>query len=887
MITGKKALATTAAIALGVACTIAVALANPRAARAGGPAISFFGLGTPTATTVVSGNNFDPNAAFEVYFDSADVASGVTAPDGTFGGVGIDVPVTAVPGSHWVTVTETATGLSAQASYFVSSPWAQFHSAAGLTGLNPYENVISSLNASTLVSAWTGNTPAGVRSSAAVGSLGFAYVGSDDGTVYSFPPGCHATCPPKWTATTGGPVTSSPALGSGAVYVGSGDGKLYAFPTGCTNTCNPAWTASTGGAVTSPTVSGNVFVGSGDDKVYAFKPSCGASTCSPLWAKPTGGPITGAPAVAFGKVYVGSGDAKVYALSPSNGAISWRVAVNGPVVASVAVAQQPWSQPVVYAVTQPGTLYALNAYTGAIQWRGSLGAPSTSSPAVAYGNVFVGTDRGKLAAFGANGCTSSTCAPLWIRATGGAVTTAPAVGNGVVFVGSKGGSLLAFNSRSGTPLWTSSLGSAVESSPAVANSFVYVGADAGGPPIRHVVIIYQENHSFDDTLGFLCVRDQRCDGATTGTLPDGSTVQLAQEPDLVPIVEHDVASQVAAVDGGKMDGFSLIDGCSQTDNYACYAQYQPGQIPNLAALARAFVISDRTFESDSVPSWGGHIDVAAAQVDGFIGDNPLAAPGLPVGPLTWGCDSNDNALWAPPGGSVQSIAACIPKQDGSGPYAPSPASWIPTIMDRLDAAGSSWRIYGGWGTWTVCPSFADCIYGPQRNAAVTYDQVLADAASGSLANVSIVIPTGANSQHNGWSMLQGDNWIGSVVGAIEQGPEWQSTAIFITYDDCGCFYDHVAPPQGLGIRVPMVIVSPYAKAGYTDSNVASYSSMLAYVEGVFGLAPLYSTDANAYDFGQSFDYTQHPLATIPLKRHPVPAWERGFLRAHPPKQDAT
>ena len=84
-------------------------------------------------------------------------------------------------------------------------------------------------------------------------------------------------------------------------------------------------------------------------------------------------------------------------------------------------------------------------------------------------------------------------------------------------------------------------------------------------------------------------------------------------------------------------------------------------------------------------------------------------------------------------------------------------------------------------------------------------------------------------------MAQGDNWIGSIVNAIEQGPQWTSTAIFITWDDCGCFYDHVPPPPGLGIRVPMLLVSPYAKAGYTDSAAASFASILAYTEHAFTL----------------------------------------------------
>jgi hypothetical protein len=106
---------------------------------------------------------------------------------------------------------------------------------------------------------------------------------------------------------------------------------------------------------------------------------------------------------------------------------------------------------------------------------------------------------------------------------------------------------------------------------------------------------------------------------------------------------------------------------------------------------------------------------------------------------------------------------------------------------------------------------------------VTAEAIIADATDGALPNFSVVTPTAANSQHNEDLMDNGDNWLGRVIAAIQDGPQWANTAVFITYDDCGCFYDHVSPPKGLGIRVPMVIVSPYAKPGFTDSNVASFS----------------------------------------------------------------
>jgi phospholipase C len=132
-------------------------------------------------------------------------------------------------------------------------------------------------------------------------------------------------------------------------------------------------------------------------------------------------------------------------------------------------------------------------------------------------------------------------------------------------------------------------------------------------------------------------------------------------------------------------------------------------------------------------------------------------------------------------------------------------------------------------------------------------------------------------------MIVGDNWIGQVVSAIENGPNWKSTAIFLTYDDCGCFYDHVPPPtgSGLGLRMPMIIISPYAKRGYTDSTVASFASILAFSEHVLGLTPLNSVDANAYNYMGAFNFNQTPLPAVRMIRSREPASSRAYLARHP------
>ncbi|MEA2579963.1 MAG: phospholipase [Actinomycetota bacterium] len=423
-------------------------------------------------------------------------------------------------------------------------------------------------------------------------------------------------------------------------------------------------------------------------------------------------------------------------------------------------------------------------------------------------------------------------------------------------------------------------------------------------PIQHIVLIDQENHSFDNVLGKFCsdvaagtmVRpgaDMPCDGATTATLADGKVMALPRARDVVPYVVHNVASQQAAIHGGTMDGFESVGGCGSDAPipYGCFPQYYPSQIPNVTRLASAFTVSDRTFEFRSTPSWVGHMVLASAEADGFVGNNPVASGKSKVLGPGWGCDSLLDANWSSGAGQpLQLVPACVPDRSGAGPYRTSPVRYVPTIFDRLDTANRTWKIYGGLDDpnqlgsgygWAICPTFYECLGSKQSDNLVPASSIIGDAQAGTLPSYSIVTPTAKNSQHNSFSMTVGDNWIGDVVEAIEHGPDWSSTAILITWDDCGCFYDHVAPPQrSWGIRVPMIIVSPYAKAGYTDTHPASYISVLALVEHTFGLAPLNNADATAYDYAGSFDRSRALLRPVKMVRTQVPASELRRIAKH-------
>jgi hypothetical protein len=149
-----------------------------------------------------------------------------------------------------------------------------------------------------------------------------------------------------------------------------------------------------------------------------------------------------------------------------------------------------------------------------------------------------------------------------------------------------------------------------------------------GSPIQHIVVLYQENHSFDNVLGAWCAQNGRCLGLpSTVTLKGGVVVTPTQSPDLVPGMDHSVAAQVAAMDGGKMDGWGGVSGCA-APQYACVSYYSATQVPNITALAGAFAISDHFFTMADSPSFGGHLYAVAASIDGFSGNNPKPHAGV-------------------------------------------------------------------------------------------------------------------------------------------------------------------------------------------------------------------------------------------------------------------
>jgi outer membrane protein assembly factor BamB len=408
--------------------------------------------GPPSSKVTVSGIGFGSAEGADIYFDTTDLALAGADPNGSFGPISITVPVSAVPGTHWISAQGRHSGQLAQASFAVNTNWAQFRYSAKRQGANPYENVLSPSTVPGIDQDWSFAAGGGIASSPAVVN-GDVYVGSSDGNVYGVNAGTGAQL---WSFATGGSVLSSPAVANGDVYVGSGDGNVYAL--------NPAtgtvvWSFDAGAGVeSSPTVAnGVVYVGSDSGTVYAISAATGAQ----LWSFTTGGSVGSFPAVANGVVYVGSGDHNLYALRATTGTQLWSFATGGSVASAPAVANG-----VVYVGSYDGNVYAINASTGAQRWLFTTGGSVGSSAAVANGVVYVGSSDGNVYAL-----RTATGAQRWSSATGGSVGSSAAVANGVVYVGSSDGNVYAFDAGTGAQLWSYATGDGVVSSPAVANGW--------------------------------------------------------------------------------------------------------------------------------------------------------------------------------------------------------------------------------------------------------------------------------------------------------------------------------------------------------------------------------------------------------------------------------
>jgi phospholipase C len=273
-------------------------------------------------------------------------------------------------------------------------------------------------------------------------------------------------------------------------------------------------------------------------------------------------------------------------------------------------------------------------------------------------------------------------------------------------------------------------------------------------------------------------------------------------------------------------------------------------------MAHQYVLGDRMFETQSSGSFIGHQDLIA----GSTAINPKESLVNYPSNGTWGCD-------APPKTVTSLITIDHQFLPGQGPF---PCLTYPTLRDSLDAGHVSWKYYAPrfdsiGRIWTAFDAIKVVRYSDewQKNISAPETTVFKDIDKGTLPSVSWLIPDFYNSDHPGHDAVGGPSWVAQVVNAIGHNPSlWKSTAIVVVWDDWGGFYDHVSPPQldyqGLGIRVPMLVISSYAKKGYVSHTQYEFGSILKFVEENWGLASIGTTDVRATSIGDVFDFSKPP-----------------------------
>ena len=374
--------------------------------------------------------------------------------------------------------------------------------------------------------------------------------------------------------------------------------------------------------------------------------------------------------------------------------------------------------------------------------------------------------------------------------------------------------------------------------------------------IRHVVIIFQENRTVDNLFnGF-----PGADTVRTGLNSAGQSVPL-QPIDLASPYElaHTHAAFLKEFAGGAMNGFDLEDTacsatCSVAPNLRAYGYVPQNEVQPYWTMAQQYAFADRMFQSNQGPSFPAHQYIIGATSRASVDSPLLASSNPPSFGVTAGCD-------APPGTMVQLIDPVTGDQSQSIP----PCLDHPVLIDLLDQHGVNWRYYhAGIGLFDGPDAIRHIRYGTDYYHVISGNpQIFPDIQNGNLAQVVWVMPSIAYSDHPSGNDGSGPSWVASIVNAIGESPYWSDTAIFVTWDDWGGWYDHVKPPAfnayENGFRVPLIAISPYARSGYVSHTQHEFGSILKYVETVFNTGSLGYTDARADDLSDMFDYRQAPL----------------------------
>ena len=376
------------------------------------------------------------------------------------------------------------------------------------------------------------------------------------------------------------------------------------------------------------------------------------------------------------------------------------------------------------------------------------------------------------------------------------------------------------------------------------------GSISGGK-IQHVVYIIQENRSFNNLfLGFKGATTQNYGYDTHGRKIVLHPQTIATDWD----IDHSSYGFFAAFDHGKLDGWNTEYACCHQPKDFAYAYAPRGETKTYWDMAEQYVLADRFFQSNIDGSYVAHQYAIAAYADHEVN----------FPDTDWGCQGG-------PRDEVQTL-----KEDRSIGKNVQVCQNYPTLGDELDAAGLSWRFYtatydGDGGIWNAYSAVKHIYDGPdyQNDVVTPADRFTGDVAGGTLAAVTWITPTYEDSDHGGDDSHGGPAWVASLVDAVGESRFWDSTAIFIIWDDWGGWFDPVAPIyvdyDGLGFRIPMIAISAYAKRGYVTHVQYESSSVLRFMEDNFGLPQLAASDARAADpAADVFDFSQRPRTFVPF-----------------------
>lgn len=401
------------------------------------------------------------------------------------------------------------------------------------------------------------------------------------------------------------------------------------------------------------------------------------------------------------------------------------------------------------------------------------------------------------------------------------------------------------------------------------------GAADGGPDggvtgpgrIDHLVVIVLENHTFDNLFANFP------DADTRSHFDYGSDVfDAPHAPDnLSRDLCHGHGCALTDWNGGAMDGWLVEPSANQNGDHLAWAQYRREDIPGFWHLAERYGLADHFFSSMLGPSFPGHTFLLAGQ-SGWALDNPDFL--LPL--VIWGCDD-------PQSTRVNVLT------DGSCTSASTfPCFDIPSAPDVM-RADTTWKFYGtgvdlgvlGSVVWSMFDAVDPIRHTGSWDNVVPYGQFESDVQNGTLPNVSWLVDQDLDSGHPPLSMCASSAWATHYTNLVINSPYWSNSAVIITYDDFGGFYDHVPPPEqygcdadhpyGLGFRLPAILVSPWVKPGVFH-GVTEQASVVRLVEELFGdpgaVGTLHALDPAARDdvagsLLDAFDFNQQPLPPAP------------------------